>query len=205
MTEAPVWVNSIVPKRGLRTGLRLGVVARLRYFSRLKTRQHCGSFSVMKRIAFSIAALLALSACDTGLSFYYKPGQSVSRLQTDHTNCEVQALRDAPVANEIRQSAPIYFPGRSYCDASGCWSGPGYWAGGHVYTVDTNRGLRQRVLAQCMAQKGYQPVDLPACSPAVRSAVAPKQTTVIPKLTESSCAIRLDGGGWQIVPKVAAQ
>lgn len=159
----------------------------------------------MRPIALSIAALVALTACDTGLSFYYKPGQSVSRLQTDHTNCEVQALRDAPVANEVRQSAPVYFPGRSYCNANGCWAGPGYWSGGNVYTVDTNKSLRQRVLAQCMAEKGYQPVDLPTCSPAVRKAVAHKQTTVTPTLTESSCAIRLEDGGWQIVPKVSAQ
>lgn len=143
--------------------------------------------------------LVTLTACDTGLSTYYRSGVSVSRMQTETTRCEVAALKDAPVANQIRQRAPIYFPGSQYCGANGCYYRPGYWVDGGIYTVDVNSNLRARVLDMCMAQKGYQPVSLPACSAAVAKAAPPRATTTLPTLSETSCVIRYEGDAWQIV------
>lgn len=154
----------------------------------------------VRKILFPLLGFVGLAACDTSLSTFYKPGAAVTRLQTDQTNCEVQALKDVPVANQVRQRAPMYFPGRHYCDASGrCWTSPGYWVDGGIYTVDVNTDLRQRVLAQCMARKGYQPVTIPACSPQVKQAVPAAQTAKLPQLTQNSCVIRYEDGGFQIV------
>lgn len=142
---------------------------------------------------------LAAAACGP-LSIYYQPGVSVSRMQTDTTKCEVQALKDAPVANEIRQTPPIYFPGGYYCSGSGaCWTRPGYWGGGQIYTVDTNRNLRARVLDLCMADRGYQPVSIPPCSQSVKNKAAPGRTTTLPDLTAGSCFIRNEDKTYQIV------
>ena len=146
---------------------------------------------------------LALAAC-APLSIYYRPGVSVSRMQTDQTNCQVSALAKAPVANQMRQRPPVYFPGQQYCTASGCYSGPGYWVNGGYYTVDVNSDLRNRVEAQCMGAKGYQPVSLPLCSPGIKSSVAPAQTQTLPPLSEQSCSIRYDDGSWQIVTPISA-
>lgn len=158
----------------------------------------------MKHIAFIFGAGLTLAACGP-LSLYYRPGVSVSRMQSDQTNCQVSALSKAPVANQIRQRPPIYMPGRQVCNASGCYTSPGYWVNGGVYTVDVNLDLRARVEDQCMAGKGYQPISVPLCSGAVKAAVTPAQTQTLPTLTERACAIRYDDGRWQIVNPVSSK
>ncbi len=144
--------------------------------------------------------LLGLAACGP-LSIYYKPGASVARMQTDQTNCEVSALKDAPVANQVRQRPPIYIPGNQVCNASGCYYTPGYWIDGGIYTVDVNADLRSRVLTQCMARRGYRPVDIPPCPSSVASQVPPAQTQTLPTLSERSCSIRNKDGSWQIVTR----
>lgn len=180
MTDAPVPVNSIVLPRSL--------------------RQHGG----MRLLFTIIAAGLALAACGP-LSIYYRPGVSVSRMQNDQIACEVRALKDAPVANQIRQRPPIYFPGRQYCNAGGCYTSPGYWMNGGVYTVDVNANLRGRVQDQCMARKGYQPISVPRCSSTIANAVPAQQTRTLPKLSENACAIRYDDGHWQIVNPISGK
>lgn len=146
-----------------------------------------------------IPALLLLAACGP-MSIYYRPGVAVSRMQADTTNCQVAALRDAPVATQIRQRPPIYIPGRNICNSAGnCYLTPGYWADGGIYTVDTNQDLRNRVLDLCMAKKGYQPVTLPACPASVKNAVPAVATVKLPTLTSKSCVIRYNDDNWQIV------
>ncbi len=146
-----------------------------------------------------LVLVLALAGCAGPLSLYYKPGASVARMQTDTTQCQVAALKDAPVASQVRQRPPIWIPGNRYCNANGCWVTPGYWVDGGIYTVDVNAPLRNRVQDLCMAQKGYQPVRLPRCTPAVANAVQPGLTTVLPTLAADSCVIDRGGGRWQIV------
>ena len=158
----------------------------------------------MKHIALMAGAAFTLAAC-APLSIYYRPGVSVSRMQTDQTRCQVGALRDAPVANQIRQRPPIYFPGGQYCNASGCYYRPGYWVDGGYYTVDVNAGLRGQVETQCMASKGYQPITVQLCDPGIKSQVVPMQTRTLPTLSEQSCSIRYDDGSWQIVTPVSSK
>jgi len=147
---------------------------------------------------FAALSLLLLAGC-APLSIYHRAGVSVARMQSDQTACEVRALRDAPVASQIRQSPPVFVPGRQICNGTKCSYRPGYWQPGEVYSVDVNASLRGRVEARCMARKGYQPVELPLCSGAVRSAVISEQTRVLPRLGENACAIRHQDGSWQIV------
>lgn len=187
MPEALGWVNSIV------------IVARLGHHLDMKPVPKC-TFSLRLLTMLGLAGVV-LAACGP-LSIYYRPGVTVSRMQNDQLNCEVSALRDAPVATQIRQRPPIFFPGRRWCDASGaCYSQPGYWVDGGVYTVDTNADLRARVLNQCMAQKGYQPVDVPPCPVSVVNAATPGQTSKLPPLTPASCVIKNNDGSWQIVDR----
>ena len=159
-----------------------------------------GQYGAMNAMNFSlIGMVLALGAC-APMSLYYRPGVSVAQMQSDSTECEVRALRDAPVANQIRQNPPVLIPGNTWCNADGqCHTAPGTWVDGGFTSVDVNANLRDRVMQQCMAKRGYQPVTLPECSASVKAAVVPGQTTTLPGLTETSCVVRHSGGGWQIV------
>lgn len=174
MTEGLYRVNSIV-----------------RLFVRVQT--------TAMRVPSPLLAIALLAAC-APLSTYYKPGVSVARLNTDETACEVSSLRDAPVANQLRQRPPVFVPGGRICNAAGvCYQRPGHWVSGGYYTVDVNQGLRVRLMDMCMARKGYQPVSIPRCNPGVANAATPGVTRVLPKLNEKSCAILNQDGSWQIV------
>ncbi len=152
-----------------------------------------------KLLRMSCLAGLICAGCSP-LTTYYKPGETVSRLNRDTTSCEVKALKDAPVATEIRQRAPVYYPGYNRCRSDGrCYRTSGYWADGGVYSVDVNKGLRQRVTDQCMADLGYGRVEIASCSPDVKSRVTAARTTVLPTLGPSSCFIRNDDGSYQIL------
>jgi hypothetical protein len=120
-------------------------------------------------------------------------------MQTDTLGCETQALRDAPVANQIRQSPPVFYRGERFCNAAGCYYGPGYWIPGDFYTVDVNRSLRGRLEQNCMAEKGYQLVKLPNCNLSIAKAAGSAQTTHLPQISDRSCAIKNKDGSFQIV------
>lgn len=175
MADAPDTVNSIVTRPAMRQDAPM-------------------------KTTFKIALMCGVLASCGPVSMYYKPGASVSRLDTDTTNCQVAALRDAPVANEIRRSPPVYYPGPRICRPGGnCYYRPGYWDPGNIYTVDTNKPLRDKVTQQCMAARGYQQVNIQRCSEGVKQSAPAVQTTVMPHLTQSSCIIPYQSGQWQIV------
>lgn len=157
--------------------------------------------ALMKTAHLFLILALALSSCGP-LAIFYKQGASVARMQNDQTNCEVGALKDAPVANQTRQGPPVFIPGNRYCNSAGqCTYTDGYWLPGRIYTVDVNSDLRGRVLAQCMARKGYRPVEIPPCPASVSNQVTPARTQTLPKLTDKSCAIKNNDGSWQIVTR----
>ena len=177
MADGPKAVNSIV----------------LRPFSP-KIRQMTYRFAPF----LPIVALL-LSAC-APLSTYYREGVEVSRLNADQTTCEIDALQSVPPSNQIRREPPYYIPAERRCNGRGhCRAYGGYWIPGEIYTVDVNRGLRDRAARMCMAEKGYTRITLPDCAPAVASSVQSAVTTKLPPLHPQSCAIRRGKGRWQIV------
>ncbi|MEL6884001.1 MAG: hypothetical protein AAFP87_05790 [Pseudomonadota bacterium] len=139
-----------------------------------------------------------LAAC-LPLRTFYAEGVSVKTLDRDNTACDVAALKAAPVANVVRQGPPRYVRNR-VCDGRGnCYYSGGFWVPGEVYSVDANADLRARVKAQCMSDRGYAFVEIPACPPAVANAAPPGETLILPKLNENTCAIRNRNGKIQIV------
>lgn len=152
-------------------------------------------------VAFFALVPVVLSGC-VPLSIYYREGVSVTRAERDTLACEVKALKDAPVANQIRVTPPRWVPGRRSCNSAGqCTVYPGYYLPGRTYTVDANAGLRKRVEVQCMATKGYAPVDIPACPDRIVRAAPPGVTATLPALTPQSCVIKNTNGTYQIVNK----
>lgn len=147
-------------------------------------------------VTAGMALLLLATACGP-LPVYYRQGAEVSRLQSDELTCAAQALKDAPVANEIRQHPPVYFPGRKVCHGASCYYYPGYWSEGSIYTVDVNRPLRQRLETSCMASKGYQRIALKRCP---QRSAAPAHSPRLAPLSEAACAQRNRDGSTIIRP-----
>lgn len=147
----------------------------------------------------AFVATTVLSACFP-LAIYYKPGVGVATMQRDQTNCEVGAVNKVPVNTQIRREPARYIPGQRRCDAAGnCNMSRGYYIPGEVYTVDVNKGLRKRAAMQCMADRGYAPVDIPPCSDAIARSTPAAATRILPRLGPNACVIRNKGGTWQIV------
>ena len=142
-------------------------------------------------------ALLALAACGP-LGLYHKAGVPVATMNSTLTDCEVEALGKVPVDRRIERD-PVRIVPRRICDSAGNCTVVYERVGGEVRTYDANVGLRQRVLNQCMANKGYTYVNLPACSQGIKSAAPVGATTVLPRLAPNSCAIRNGDGTFQIV------
>jgi predicted small lipoprotein YifL len=151
------------------------------------------------RLVALLGLALTLAACGP-VTVFYRPDATVARLNTDRTECEVQALRDAPVANQVRQGAPYFVPRDRFCDSRGrCHIAGGYWVPGEIYTVDVNEDLRGRVYQQCMGTRGYTEVRLPRCPQSVARTVPVTSETTMPRITQQSCVIRTGSGTYQIV------
>ena len=145
-----------------------------------------------------IAAVCLLGAC-APIGLYYKPGAPVALADRALLDCKVVAVNKVPVHPVTRVIPGPRLPPRQVCDANGnCTLFPGQHLPPEIVTEDANAGLREQVVAQCMADKGYQFVRIPACSAGISDAVTPQQTTVYPRLRENSCVVR-KSGVWQIV------
>ncbi len=178
MADAKLVVNSIVLVRG------------------------SGHLGVMKTLCFVFVVMLTLSACAPA-PVYYREGASMAKMEDDLLNCKVAAVKDAPVATELRRGAPRYYPGYLRCNNSGhCYRTGGYFYPGEVYSVDVNASLRRDLENRCMARKGYAPVELPRCRAGTVGTVTTDQTTgtnIMPPLSENSCIIDGNGGPAQII------
>ncbi|QYX55492.1 hypothetical protein K1T73_10275 [Roseovarius sp. SCSIO 43702] len=152
----------------------------------------------MPKPLFLLALVLGLGSC-APLTVWHKPGGAVAEMERALTACEVTALRQVPRDIRRRYTPPTRAP-YTACDGTGhCWTtwrvvSPGRWE-----SWDANEGLRSRVARQCMMDKGYRRVEVPACDPEITRATDLAVTRVMPPLTSQSCAIRFKTGRWQIV------
>lgn len=161
-----------------------------------------GHLSGMRPLAVLLVSVLVLSACAPA-SVYYREGASMAKMEDDLLNCKVAAVKDAPVATQLRRGAPRYYPGYVRCNNGGqCYRTGGYFYPGEVYSVDVNAGLRRDLVNRCMARQGYSPVELPRCRAGTGSDGAADQTArtdTMPPLSQNSCIIGTEGGGSLII------
>lgn len=146
--------------------------------------------------ALGIAAALMVGCGPLGI--YHKAGVPVAAMTNTLTDCEVEALGKVPVDRRIERD-PVRIVPRRICDSAGNCTVVYDRVGGEVRTYDANAGLRARVLNQCMSNKGFTYVNLPACSQGVKNAAPAGATTVLPRLAANSCAIKNGDGTFRIV------
>lgn len=140
--------------------------------------------------AILIVTLAALSGC-AGYSGFYKAGETVARLNSDQTGCEVSGAQEVPVNTQIRRTPLRVIPAQQSCTPAGvCTVIPGRFEGGEVYSFDANADLRTRFVTQCMAQKGYQPASVRRCSPQVAEIATARGPGVLPPLGPNLCVAR---------------
>ncbi len=118
---------------------------------------------VKQRTAHIVFALAAVLAGCGPVTVYHKPDASFAQLDRDVLECQTSALKQAPVANEIRQSPSYFRPGRRICEDGNCYHTSGHWVPGNIYTVDVNRTLRLRLQRSCMRDRGYSEIEARRC------------------------------------------
>lgn len=156
---------------------------------------------------------LCLMGCevDDGLEYdFVKKGATVSQRDIDFTDCEVAAVNKVPpsmkVATTPSYTTPVTVtPTHTNCYGYGysvsCYNygGTVYGGqtyGGEVYSYDANQDLRDRVLLQCMAQKGWEPVGVRRCTDAeVSGASVVSSSGGLPAAKEIGCFVDLKNGG----------
>ena len=122
-------------------------------------------------------ALAVLCGCDAGpQTQVWKTGVTPAQRQADVTACDVVAANQVPAAMAVAQTPTYTTPAYTSCYGSGFGYGYGYSSqanctttggqvyGGQTYSYDANAGLRERVSAQCLAQKGYAGITFASCT-----------------------------------------
>lgn len=100
-------------------------------------------------------------------NFPYKAGANEAEIQRSVTNCQIEAAQRVPQQMVVQTTPSYTTPVQTQCNRIGtqtfCNSTGGDTYGGQTYTSDANAGLRVQAFAQCMGDKGYRFVNIPAC------------------------------------------
>jgi len=152
----------------------------------------------MKPSLYTSALLILAAACGP-VDIYHLEGVSTAQLTRDEAICRTDALKAVPVDTRTRIVPGTIVP-RTHCNATGhCYTHWVQLAPTRYETYDANEGPRRTYVHNCMLGKGYERSSLPRCAPEVVKQTALTQTTELPAITEESCIIRFESGGWQIV------
>ena len=154
-----------------------------------------------------ITVTVVVQACGP-IIVYHNPNVTEGRMHNDLLDCEVAALKAAPVDLVTEKEPDTWIPEKKDCDKKCnkkgnckkvCKKTGGYWEPGDTYTYDANEDRRKKFEGQCMTQKGYQPVELPICTNVATDPVSTARSGRMPPLTENSCVVRAGERRWKIV------
>jgi len=121
-------------------------------------------------------------------AFPFQSGIELSILDTDRTNCTIEAEQRVPQRIVSRTTPAFSTPVQTNCNQIGvqtlCNSTGGQSYGGQTVSSDANDGLRYRAYQQCMVGKSYLLIDIPACPPGVDIF---EQVSALPQLSATTC------------------
>ena len=149
----------------------------------------------MRRLlgATTLTICVALAACvPTTQLTYWQPGVPPVTRQSDYTDCRVEAANRVPASMQIGTTPAYTTPVSTTCSGIGnsvfCSSTGGNVIGGNVYSYDANANIRDSVIQQCLARRGYQRITFPICTAEQRSrGVTPSLSEMLPPASEVLC------------------
>lgn len=156
------------------------------------------------KVAVPALLLALLSGCVSD-TVWYQEGARPAVVNDAATDCAVEAVNRVPQNTQLGMTPVYTTPAQTYCTSGGfgsvnCTTYGGDVRGGDIYSYDANTGLRQQVMAQCMARRGYQLISLPVCAPEKVRNVEVDQSR-LPKLTENSCLVQTSTGYAMVNPR----
>ena len=165
------------------------------------------------KIYLPLVSVLFLASCVETMSTYdayragrpmpmfYKGGVDFGRTASDNTDCQVEAVQRVPAQVQTTQTPAYTTPVSTTCNQIGtqtfCNQMGGQTYGGQTQSYDVNAGLRQQVHLQCMARKGYQYLNIPACPSGVDIS-AQDQERVLRPLSATTCYQANESGGIRV-------
>ncbi len=147
---------------------------------------------------YLIPLTLFVAGCGPMVAFD-QPGVPVARLARDLNGCAASSYEFAP-PNVIQQTRwrtdfrpiPVCYAG--VCD----FYYDRRWVP-EIYAVDVNAGAREAKLLSCMANKGYLKTEVPRCTAQQQQSVTLTRDTRQAALSETACAVSLQGVGPLII------
>ncbi len=116
------------------------------------------------RLFAAAGAALLLGGC-LPTTLYHKAGTPVHDARADEIACKRIALAQAPVEREHEIIPGPLLRGPLVCDdQNNCYREPPWRAPPEIIVRDVNEDLRNLIARQCMADRGYDRITLPACS-----------------------------------------
>lgn len=134
-----------------------------------------------KQSVAGAVSIIFLAGC-IPVTAWHKGNVSQGRVNHEFTNCQVYAAKEVPTSIENKVTGGFFV---------------GYLWVPTTSDVDTNNTLRDKVVAQCMSQKGFQKVELPLCPSNVKAPPMDKPAII----TNKSCFKALPGGYYAIAQK----
>lgn len=133
----------------------------------------------MKKTGTLLATLALLAGC-VPTQYWVKNGVTLAQYQREQTQCEVTGAQSVPTNTQVGWAPYV-----------------------GIYSADTNSGLRDRVIAQCMTDKGYQYVELPTCGSDIAAKFRSGEITAREKMlvTPQTCVISTGNGPMLYTPE----
>ena len=156
----------------------------------------------MKTLRLGVIVFPLLAGCvPQTQDGFWREGVSYQKMKSDRTDCSVAALKSVPREEAVQsvpgsvmptQVSPITTQCYGYgaygsCMTTGGVVSGGQVVGGRVFTYDQNETLRNQVVEQCLAKRGYQRAVIPTCN--ADQAKQSGTSNKLPKLNDVLCVV----------------
>lgn len=129
------------------------------------------------RWTFVALGLFTLTACQADQQLLvFKPGASNAQIVAAYDQCAIASLKEIPQTMTTQTTGGFYAPGYLQCSTIGsmttCNRVGQFSTPARTRSYDVNEELRERYIKRCLAAKGYQAYEAPACVGAAQIAKA---------------------------------
>lgn len=132
-----------------------------------------------------------------------KPGVTAGRMQSDFTDCKIEAAQRVPQQMTIATTPTYTTPVQTQCVNYGysvnCQTTGGQTYGGDTYSYDANVSLRAAAEAQCLSRNGYRLTTVPKCPVGAKTKPIREQLYA---LSANTCYVATAEGSYSLTEAV---